>query len=167
MPKLAVILGSTRQNRQGEAVAHWVIQSAPTAALVDLRELNLPFYNESKLPGELGGVYSDPAGQRWHDTVVATDQFVFVTPEYNHSYPGVLKNAIDYMFDDWKGKQYIIVSYSTGPYGGVRGAMQLRGLLDYIGLDCKGELNIPLVDKGIDEKLTPRLQKLLTNFFHE
>ncbi|MBI4407418.1 MAG: hypothetical protein HY565_02880, partial [Candidatus Kerfeldbacteria bacterium] len=79
-----------------------------------------------------------------------------------------------YMFSDWKGKRYLIVSYSNGGYAGVRAAMQLRGLLDYIGLDCHGEVNLPQVDQLItaegimsDEKLTSRLQKLLNNLSHE
>lgn len=68
----------------------------------------------------------------------------------------------------------VIISYSDGSWGGVRAAMQLRGLLDYIGLECQGEINIPLVDKtfsvdGVssDEKLTSHLQKLLNDLPHE
>lgn len=174
MAQLSVILGSTRQQRMGARVATWIMQHAPDAELLDLKVINLPFYDEAKTPDELQGNYADPAAQLWHDKIVATQQLIFVTPEYNHNYPGVLKNAIDYMFSDWKGKPYIIVSYSVGPYGGVRAAMQLRGLLDYIGLECQGELNIPAVGKtfspeGVtsDEKLTSHLQKLLNNFFHE
>lgn len=174
MAKLSIILGSTREGRLGERVANWVLQQAPGAGLLDLKAINLPFYDEAKTPDDLNGKYSNPAAQQWHDKIVATDCLVFVTPEYNHSYPGVLKNAIDYMFSDWKGKPYLLVSYSMGAYGGVRAAMQLRGLLDYIGLDCQGEINIPLVDKtfsadGVssDEKLTSRLQKLLNSLPHE
>lgn len=174
MKQIGIILGSTRPERLGERVANWVLQQAPEAELLDLRTINLPFYDEAKTPDDLNGKYSNPAAQQWHDKIVATDCLVFVTPEYNHSYPATLKNAIDYMFSAWKGKRYLIVSYSSGGWAGVRAAMQLRGLLDYIGLDCQGEINIPLVDKtfsadGVssDEKLTSRLQKLLNNLLHE
>ncbi|HBY73404.1 MAG TPA: NADPH-dependent FMN reductase [Candidatus Kerfeldbacteria bacterium] len=168
MAKLSVILGSTREQRMGERVATWVMHYVSTAELLDLKVIDLPLYNEPKTPDELAGKYSSPVAQKWRDKIMATDKIIFVTPEYNHSYPAALKNAIDYMFNDWKGKSYIIVSYSTGAYGGVRGAMQLRGLLDYIGLDCKGEINIPLVDQVLtadgvmsDKKLTSRLEKLV------
>ena len=175
MAKLSVILGSTRQQRLGKRVASWVMQAAEPmlpnqVELIDLRDLALPWYDEPKTPDELKGKYHHPAAQLWYEKIVATEKLIFITPEYNHSYPGVLKNAIDYMFSDWKGKPYLIVSYSMGGYGGVRAAMQLRGLLDYMGLDCQGELNIPLVDKtfsadGVtnDKELTHRLQKLLTH----
>ena len=162
MAKLSVILGSVRQQRMGDRVAKWVMEYAPQVELLDLKVIDLPFYDEAKTPDELQGTYHHPQAQLWHDKIVASDQLIFITPEYNHSYPAVMKNAIDYMFNDWKGKSYIIVSYSTGPSGGMRSAMQLRGLLDYIGLDCKGELNIPFVDKGIDAKLTSRLEKLIS-----
>lgn len=168
MSKVSVVLGSTREGRLGERVATWVMQNAPQAELLDLKAINLPFYDEAKTPDDLGGKYSNSTAQLWHDKIVASDCLVFVTPEYNHSYPGVLKNAIDYMFSDWKGKRYLIISYSSGGWAGVRAAMQLRGLLDYIGLDCRGEINLPLADKLIspdgtmsDAKMTERLQKSL------
>ncbi len=172
MAKLSIILGSTREGRLGERVATWVMQQAtqlnPDTELLDLKEMHLQFYDEAKTPDELKGKYSNSTAQLWHDKIVASDCLVFVTPEYNHSYPGVLKNAIDYMFSDWKGKSYLLISYSQGGYAGVRAAMQLRGLLDYIGLDCRGEINLPQVDQLIaadgimsDEKLTARLNKSL------
>lgn len=166
MKTIGIILGSTREGRLGERVAKWVLQQAPQAELLDLKVLNLPFYNEAKTPDDLGGRYTHPAAQLWHDKIVASDCLVFVTPEYNHSYPATLKNAIDHMFSVWKGKRYLIISYSSGGWAGVRAAMQLRGLLDYVGLECKGEINLPNVDQLIasdgtmsDVKMTERLQK--------
>lgn len=173
MAKLGVILGSTRQQRLGERIAQWVLQQVQVhtndVALLDLKTVNLPFYDEPKSPDALAGRYSHPTAQAWHDTIAATQQLIFVTPEYNHSYPGVLKNAIDYIpSTTWAGKPYVIVSYSIGAFGGVRAAMQMRGLLDYLGLDCQGELNIPLADKATKDTLpTDRLQKLLITLSHE
>lgn len=173
MKKIHFILGSTRQQRFGETVAQWLLQEAKQVAgvateLLDLRTVGLPFFDEPKPPTVLHGVYSNPVAQRWSDTIRASDGFVFVTPEYNHSYPGVLKNAVDYLFDEWQKKPYVIVSYSPGPIGGARAAAQLRGLLDYIGLDCRGEMNLTFAAKHFDEagKLTEttwseRAQKLL------
>ncbi|EKD76700.1 MAG: hypothetical protein ACD_43C00018G0005, partial [uncultured bacterium] len=93
--------------------------------------------------------------------------FIFVTPEYNHSYPGVLKNAIDYLWEPWQKKPFIIVSYSPGAIGGARAAEQLRNLLNWIGLHDCGELNItfasrqftPIAGESLGE-LASRLHKL-------
>lgn len=172
--KLAIILGSTRQGRLGARIATWVMQTASAmnadTELLDLKEIQLPFYDEPKTPDDLGGKYSHPAAQLWHDKIKAADRIIFITPEYNHSYPGVLKNAVDHLAGVWKNKPYLIVSYSAGAWAGVRAAMQLRALLDYMGLTCRGELNLPQADQHItpdgvltDQTLAARLQKLLAN----
>ena len=118
--------------------------------LLDLKEFNLPFFDEPKPPSALGGVYSSPEATQWAEAVKGCDALVLCTPEYNHSYPAVLKNAIDYLYAEWHGKPYTIVSYSGGPIGGARCATRLRGLLDYMGLQCHGEVNIPFATKVID-----------------
>jgi NAD(P)H-dependent FMN reductase len=127
MTRIGIILGSTRPNRNGEQVAKWVydIASQRTDAefeLVDLRDYPLPHLDEP-LPPSLGQ-YQNEHTRQWADKIASFDGFVFVTPEYNHSTSGVLKNAIDYLYAEWNNKAVGFVSY--GAVGGARAAEQLR-----------------------------------------
>ncbi len=154
MKTIGLILGSTRQQRFGDKVATWLLTEANVlpdteVKLLDLRDFALPFFDEAKPTSDLGGHYSHPEAMRWSAAVQSCDYLVFITPEYNHAYPAVLKNAVDYLFAEWHGKPYGIVSYSGGPIGGARAAMQLRSLLDYMGLACKGEMNLIFATKAL------------------
>jgi NAD(P)H-dependent FMN reductase len=127
--RIAVILGSTRPNRNGEAVADWVMEKAAgrTTAdyeLIDLRDHPLPALDEP-VPPSLGQ-YAGEHTKSWADKVASYDGFIFVSPEYNHSIPGVLKNAIDYLFGEWNNKAAAFVSY--GSAGGVRAIEHLRAV---------------------------------------
>ena len=127
--KIAVILGSTRPNRNGKAVADWVMQRAAgrTTAdyeLIDLRDYPLPYMDEP-VPPSLGQ-YANAHTKAWAATIGAFDGFVFVTPEYNHSTSGVLKNAIDYLYHEWNNKAAAFVSY--GSVGGARAIEHLRAV---------------------------------------
>jgi NAD(P)H-dependent FMN reductase len=97
MPRIAVILGSTRPGRRGEQVARWVMDVAGRRTdgefeLVDLADHPLPHLDEPLLPSM--GQYQNAHTQNWAATIARFDGFVFVTPEYNHSTSGVLKNAM-------------------------------------------------------------------------
>jgi len=127
MTKIAIILGSTRPGRNGDAVANWVLQQASTRTdaefeLVDLRDHPLPHLDE-ELPASMG-MYSHHHTKKWAATIAAYDGFVFVTPEYNHGTTGVLKNAIDYLYAEWNNKAAGFVSY--GSAGGARAVEHLR-----------------------------------------
>jgi NAD(P)H-dependent FMN reductase len=127
MTRIGIILGSTRPNRNGEQVAKWVygIASARDDAefeLVDLRDYPLPHLDEP-LPPSMGQYQNDHT-KKWAEKIASFDGFVMVTPEYNHSTSGVLKNAIDYLFTEWKNKAVGFVSY--GGVGGARAAEHLR-----------------------------------------
>lgn len=127
MTKIAIILGSTRPGRAGEAVARWVLDQARLRGdaayeLVDLAEVDLPHLDEP-LPPALGR-YAHPHTRRWAELVAAYDGYVFVTPEYNHSLPGSLKNALDRVYAEWNDKAAAFVSY--GIDGGVRAVEALR-----------------------------------------
>ena len=127
MPRIGVILGSTRPGRRGEQVARWVMDVAGRRAdgvfeLVDLADHPLPHLDEP-LPPNMGQ-YRNPHTRAWAATIGRFDGFVFVTPEYNHSTSGVLKNAIDYLYAEWNNKAMGIVSY--GAVGGARAAEHLR-----------------------------------------
>ena len=127
MPRIGVILGSTRPGRRGEQVARWVMDIAHRRSdgefeLVDLADYPLPHLDEP-LPPSMGQ-YQNAHTQRWAATIGRFDGFVFVTPEYNHSTSGVLKNAIDYLYAEWNNKAMGVVSY--GAVGGARAAEHLR-----------------------------------------
>jgi NAD(P)H-dependent FMN reductase len=127
MLNVAIILGSTRPGRVGEAVARWVHDIArrrtdASFELVDVKEYNLPLLDESNPP--LYGKYTQPHTRRWAAKIAEFDAFVFVTAEYNHGIPGALKNAIDYLFPEWNNKAAGFVSY--GSAGGARAVEQLR-----------------------------------------
>jgi NAD(P)H-dependent FMN reductase len=125
--RIGVILGSTRPGRRGEPVARWVMEQASRRGdaefeLVDLADYPLPHLDEP-LPPSMGQ-YQNAHTQAWAATIGRFDGFVFVTPEYNHSTSGVLKNAIDYLYAQWNNKAMGVVSY--GVNGGTRAAEHLR-----------------------------------------
>jgi len=127
MTRIAVVLGSTRPGRRGEPVAHWVMEHAKGRSdaefeLIDLLDYPLPHLDEP-LPPNMGQ-YQNPHTQDWAAIIGQFDGFVFVTPEYNHSTSGVLKNAIDYLYAEWNNKAMGVVSY--GATGGTRAAEHLR-----------------------------------------
>jgi NAD(P)H-dependent FMN reductase len=127
MTRIGIILGSTRPNRNGEQVAKWVYDIASQRSdaefeLVDLRDYPLPHLDEP-LPPSMGQ-YQGEHTRQWAEKIASFDGFVFVTPEYNHSTSGVLKNAIDYLYAEWNNKAMGVVSY--GATGGARAAEHLR-----------------------------------------
>jgi NAD(P)H-dependent FMN reductase len=127
MTRIGIILGSTRPNRNGEQVATWVLDVASKRSdaefeLVDLRDYPLPHLDEA-LPPSLGQ-YQNEHTKEWAAKIASFDGFVMVTPEYNHSTSGVLKNAIDYLYAEWNNKAVGFVSY--GGVGGARAAEHLR-----------------------------------------
>ncbi len=129
-PNIAVIVASTRPGRKGEAVARWVLEQASTRSdatfdLIDLAEVDLPALDEPVPPAR--GHYTQPHTLSWARTVASYDGYIFVTPEYNHGYPGSLKNALDRVYGEWNNKAAGFVSY--GVDGGIRAVEQLRQVM--------------------------------------
>ena len=127
MTRIGVILGSTRPGRRGEPVAQWVMDQTRERhdaefELVDLADHPLPHLDEP-LPPNMGQ-YQNEHTRQWSATISRFDGYVFITPEYNHSTSGVLKNAIDYLYAEWNNKAMGVVSY--GVVGGARAAEHLR-----------------------------------------
>lgn len=127
MTRIAVILGSTRPGRNGEQVARWVLDHASrrddaTFELVDLADHPLPHLDEAVPPSR--GRYEHEHTRAWAQKIASYDGYVIVTPEYNHSTSGVLKNAMDYLYAEWNNKAVGFVSY--GSAGGVRAVEHLR-----------------------------------------
>ncbi|SDL06580.1 NAD(P)H-dependent FMN reductase [Nonomuraea maritima] len=128
--KIAIIIGSTRPGRKGEAVARWVHDIAAKRGdaqyeIVDIADFALPHMDEPFPP--MMGRYSRPHSHVWAEKIASYDGFVFVTPEYNHAPGGALKNAIDYLFAEWNHKAAAFVGY--GASGGVRAVEHLRLIL--------------------------------------
>jgi NAD(P)H-dependent FMN reductase len=124
---IAIVLGSTRPGRIGEAVARWVLGIAERRSdarfeLVDIKDYNLPLLDEP-VPPSLGK-YQHEHTKRWAAKIAQFDGYVFVTAEYNHGVPGALKNAIDFVFAEWNNKAAGFVSY--GSAGGARAVEHLR-----------------------------------------
>lgn len=127
MTKIGIILGSTRPGRNGEAVAKWVLENASQREdaeyeLVDVADYDLPLLDEP-MPA-MAMQYSQPHTKRWAEKIASFDGFVIVTAEYNHSIPGALKNAIDFLNAEWNNKAVGFVGY--GSAGGVRAVEHLR-----------------------------------------
>ncbi|HJU04772.1 MAG TPA: NAD(P)H-dependent oxidoreductase [Nitrospiraceae bacterium] len=130
MIKIAIIVGSTRPGRKGEAVARWVYDLARQRGdaefeLVDIKTFNLPLLDEPVPPSQ--GQYSQPHTKAWAAKIAPFDAFVFVTPEYNHGISGALKNAIDFLYREWNNKAAGFVGY--GSAGGTRAVESLRRVM--------------------------------------
>lgn len=127
--KIGIIIGSTRPGRVGDQVGKWVVEHAQAEnvefILYDLKDYALPNLDESVPTG--AGKYELEHTKKWAAIIGPLDGFIFVTPEYNHSIPGSLKNALDFLGPEWHNKAAGIVSY--GSVGGARAAEQLRLVL--------------------------------------
>jgi NAD(P)H-dependent FMN reductase len=130
MIKIKILAGSSRPGRFNIQPATWIYEIAKKRTdieveLVDLAELNLPFLDEP-VPPSLNQ-YSKDYTKKWSERIAETDGFIFVTPEYNHSFSPVLKNAIDYLYWEWNFKPVSYVSYGSLA-GGARAVEHLRGV---------------------------------------
>lgn len=160
--ELGVIVGSTRPGRRCPPVATWFADLAATRddvrpTLIDVADLGLPLLDEP-LPA-ITGVYEHEHTQRWSAVIAPLDAFVFVTPEYNHSIPAALKNAIDFLYDEWRDKPAGIVSYGADA-AGVRAAEQLRLVLAEVHVaDVRQQVALSLIDDFGDGVVAPRPRK--------
>jgi NAD(P)H-dependent FMN reductase len=127
-PLIQVILGSTREQRFSERAGAWVVDRLSArddlrVERVDLRDHPLPFF-DGRSPIHSPREYATPEIARFGATIDRADGFVIVTPEYNHGYTAVLKNAIDHIFVEWTRKPVAFVGW--GNVGGARAIEQLR-----------------------------------------
>jgi NAD(P)H-dependent FMN reductase len=146
--RIGIILGSTRPGRRGEQVAQWVLEQASKRddavyELVDLADFPLPHLDEA-LPPSMGQ-YANEHTQAWAATVDSYDGYVFVTPEYNHSTSGVLKNALDYVYGEWNNKAAGFVSYGAAA-SGARAVEHLRLIVGELQIaDVRQQVGISLL----------------------
>lgn len=154
-----IVVGSVRPARVGPAVAEWVRGEVEKAGgwqidYVDLAELALPFMDEPNHP--VLRKYTKQHTLDWSARVDAADAFVFVSPEYNHSFSPALKNALDFLSQEWWRKPYGVVSYG-GISAGTRGITALEPVLVQLGmLRASAEVELPFVATQIaDGVFTP------------
>jgi NAD(P)H-dependent FMN reductase len=144
--KIAIILGSTRPSRNGEAVARWVYEIAKKRIdaefeFVDIKDFNLPLLDEPVSPSQ--GQYSKEHTKSWSAKIDSFDGYIFVTAEYNHGIPGALKNAIDFLYQEWNNKTAGFVSY--GSAGGVRSVEHLRLVMAELQIaDVRAQVTLSL-----------------------
>jgi NAD(P)H-dependent FMN reductase len=130
-PVLQIIIASTRPGRVGLPVGTWfeqcaIAHGAVTVQVADLAEIDLPFLDEPNHPSQQK--YTKQHTKDWSARIAASDAFVFVMPEYNHSFTAPLKNAIDYLVKEWAFKPVGLVSYG-GISGGLRAVQALKPVL--------------------------------------
>src|ERR1700742_712533 len=136
--RISVIVGSVRPNRFAEKPAAWMADHLRQHATIDTRILDLadfplPMYEEPFPPAYPGRPpFTNDVVIRWTAEIAASDGFVLVTPAYNHGYPPVLKNALDYVYDEWHRKPVAFISY--GEVSGARSVSQLRDVVATLGM---------------------------------
>ena len=126
---IKVIAGSTREGRFSDKAAAWIVeeikkQEGVVVEALDLRDYGMPFFNEPMSPSFKQEPYKNEVVARFTKKIEEGDAFVIVTPEYNHGTSGVLKNALDWVYQEWNNKPVAFVSY--GSVGGARAVEQLR-----------------------------------------
>jgi NAD(P)H-dependent FMN reductase len=152
--QVGVIIGSTRPSRICPAITDWALAHLAASSdlsyqVIDLATVDLPFLDEPRKPAL--GHYAQEHTRRWSARVSAFDAFVFVFPQYNWGYPAVLKNALDFLYEEWHDKPGGLVTYGTR--GGGKAAAQLRSVLQGLHmrpLDRNVELRI--TDDDVDER---------------
>ena len=170
---IAVLLGSVRPERQamraGRLVADALTGAGHEAVIVDPMELRLPLlertyseYETGKAPTGLDGLSA---------LYRRADGFIIVSGEYNHGIPPALKNLLDYFLEEYFWRPSGIVCYSSGQFGGVRAAMQLRMTLGELGMpSIPSLLSIPRIAAALDAEGRPQQEWLapaLTDFLAE
>ncbi|MCU1345541.1 MAG: putative reductase [Acidimicrobiia bacterium] len=165
MSKLQIIVGSTRQGRGSDKITPWVLERARAheafdVELLDLRDWPLPMFQEHM--GSIGDMadptYSEPIVRQWNHKIAEGDAYLVITPEYNHSIPAVLKNAIDSVFikASMRNKPIAAVSYSVGVAAGVRAIEHLAHVAIEMEMAVlRSSVIIPKLPSAFDDKGYP------------
>jgi NAD(P)H-dependent FMN reductase len=126
-PRIGIVIGSTREGRFGDKPAEWIAERARAKGefeveVIDLRDFPMPFFDEKASPA--WGPSQSEVAQRWQEKVESLDGYIFTAAEYNRGPTAVLKNALDYAYNEWNRKPAAFVGY--GGVGGARAIEQLR-----------------------------------------
>ncbi len=146
--KILIILGSTREGRFSEKPGRYMFDelskvTGVEAELIDLREWNLPFYDQSAPPSSIKVPYTHDIANTWKAKVGEADAFIIIAPEYNHGYPAVLKNALDWVYKEWNNKPIGFVSYGSAM--GTRSVEQLRQVaVELQMMPIRNAIHLPL-----------------------
>ena len=172
---IPIVLGSVREGRKSETPAKYILEKVKaaghTSQLVDFKELELPFYNGPTVPVVYFKTgYPNPNAQKWSDIARAADAFIIVSPEYNHGYTAILKNALDWLYLEFEKKAFGLVGVSNGATAGARMIENIRPIIENFGAVSMretimigpvekyfaddGSLLNPELDKKIDGLLT-------------
>jgi len=152
LPRLGIIIGSTRPGRVALPLGEWVEKLAVAAgafeaSLIDLADIGLPFLDEPLHPAMR--TYEHQHSRDWSELVSGYDAFVIVSPEYNYGFSAPLKNALDYLFFEWNYKPVGVVSYG-GVSAGTRSAQMLKLVLDSLRLTPVADnVHIPFVSEYV------------------
>ena len=165
MMRLQIIVGSTREGRNADAVCRWLLpisqaHGAFEIETLDLRDWPLPFFQETiATVGDFSNpTYSDPLVKRWNDKLGEADGYIIVTPEYNHSIPAVLKNAIDTVFFSFRFRQKPVgfVAYSLGYTAGARAVEHLcQIMVETEAVPVRTPTPIPFIGSAFDKDGNP------------
>ena len=128
-PKIAIIIGSTRDARFGDKPTKWIHDAAAKRddadfEIVDLRDFPLPLFNE--VASNAWAPTQNEVGQAWQKKIGEFDGYIFITAEYNRSITGALKNALDFAYPEWNKKAAAYVGY--GSVGAARAIEHLRNI---------------------------------------
>lgn len=176
-PHLQIIIGSTRPGRRGSAVGSWFYDLAVRhdrfgVELIDLAEVNLPLLDEPLQPGR--GPYSQEHTRRWSRTISLGQAYVFVVPEYNHSYNAATKNALDFLAEEWRNKPVGFVGYG-GIAAGARAVQALTPVVVALGMiPITRAVHIPLINRAMsaggqfksEDRLDAGATTMLDDLFH-
>lgn len=166
--KLMVINGSVREGRRADVIQNWaveILEQDPELELdiVDLKEVDLPFFNEAVTPSSANGQFQNPKGTAWAARVAEADAFIMLTAEYNHGPTAVLKNAVDWVYEGWMNKPVGFISYG-GIAAGTRAVQQLKqNVLNVKLFPALANIHIPGVGNAFDENGQPLHQGLGDN----
>lgn len=176
MLNIVVVLGSVREGRRSESPAKLVVervkQAGHTCEFVDFKEIPLPFYNSPTVPVvyyKKG--YPNQMAQKWSDIARQADAFIIVSPEYNHGYPAVLKNALDWLYLEFEKKPFGLVGVSDGTTSGARMIENLRPVIqNYNAMSIRETVMVGPVDKYfdvegklLDESIIKRIDGLIAS----
>ena len=169
---LQVILGSTRPIRAGEPIARWVVEVASARAdfdveLIDLASVNLPMLDEPHQPSHSNYQYEHT--REWSATIQRGDAVIFVVPEYNHSFNAATKNALDYLYEEWRYKAAGIVCYGGGARG-TRAAQHLKTVLLALKMVHAGDVAVGLSEAPVTDGslgATPQMTRALQSLLDE
>jgi len=150
--KIGLIIGSTRPSRISPSIAAWlqehVAHEGLSIDLIDLAKINLPFLDEEAMPSD--GNYQLDHTKAWSQLIQGYDAFILLFPQYNWGYPAPLKNALDTLYAEWRGKPVSLVSY--GGHGGFQAALGMQLVVRGLKMPMlTNNLQIDLKRDALDE----------------